>query len=783
MSDHWAHTRIDPATGSREAHDLVDHLRGVAARAAAAASGFGADWAELAGRWHDLGKFRPGFQAYIRQTPDAHIEGRLPAPARRETTHSAAGALHAVDRLAAVHGPAGERAARLLAYVIAGHHAGLADWVAGLDDRLFGARAGDSRHERDQAVAGCTMRAPDLLRLPEGFDLRTALAAIPGARSREPLAWSLWVRMLFSALVDADFLDTEAFMSAGRADRRDRFAPIAAYREALDAHLESMARRVAAAGRDADPVMQARAGVLRRCREAALRPPGVFSLEVPTGGGKTLSSLAFALTHAAAHGLRRVIYAIPYTSIVEQTGDVFASIFGHDAVVEHHSQADAPDDAGDTAASRLACENWDAPLIITTNVQLLESLFASRTSRCRKLHNLVGSVIVLDEAQLLPPEFLQPVLDTLRLLLDHYRVSIVLCTATQPVLTDHRRFDPRRNLRGLPAPQTIVGEHEALFDRLDRVHIEWPTDLVTPVPAAAVAAQMAESGCGLAIVNTRGDAAELLASLDAATGDRAIHLSAAMCGQHRADVIADIRRRLDARRRGEDVRALRVVSTQLVEAGVDIDFPLVWRALAGLDSIAQAAGRCNREGLLAERGRVFVFAREIPRALAALRAGVEATRSTLGDDRPGSLRPGHFEAYFRHYYAACDSLDRHGIVDLLRCDDRFAMSFRTAAERFRLIDDRDLASLIVPYRSPTPDARDIAPLLQSLRKGQTDRWLLRALQRHIVQVRRALIEAWQRRGDAEELQPGLFVLRDETRYDVRRGLIFDDDPHPPVLVA
>jgi CRISPR-associated endonuclease/helicase Cas3 len=745
------------------------------------------DWAWLAGLWHDLGKYRQGFQTYLRQTPDAHIEGKLSGPARRDKTHSAAGALHAMAVLGERDGPAGERAARLLAYVIAGHHAGLADWVAGLDDRLLGTRANDSQGEYKQALAACTGAAPQLLPLPAEFDLRRALAAVPGAKAREPLAWSLWVRMLFSALVDADFLDTEAFMNAGRADARDAFAPLAQYRERLDEHLTRMAQRVAADGRAADPVMHQRATVLRRCREQALQAPGVFSLEVPTGGGKTLSSLTFALAHAVQHSKRRVVYAIPYTSIIEQTADVFASIFGRDAVVEHHSQADASkggaDDAHDTAATRLACENWAAPLVVTTNVQLFESLFAARTSRCRKLHNLADSVIVLDEAQLLPPEFLQPILDTLRLLVDHYGVTLLLCTATQPVLTDAPRFDPRRSLRGLAAPQAIVEQRDALFDALDRVAIEWPADLQQPVELPALAERIAGDDCVLTIVNTRRDAAELLAALDAATGERALHLSAAMCGQHRGDTIAGIRARLTARRAGADARALRVVSTQLVEAGVDIDFPIVYRALAGLDSIAQAAGRCNREGLLAGKGRVEVFVRDIPKPLAALRTGVQATRSTLGQERPAALRPAHFEAYFRYYYDGFESRDARGIVDLLRCDDHFAMSFRSAADKFRLIDDKEQVSLIVPYQSTAPDARDVAPLIERLRTGQTDRWLLRALQRHVVQMRRRAITAWQQRGDADELQPGLFVLRDAGRYDPRRGLIGDDDPRQPVLVA
>ncbi len=688
----WAHS------GGARPHLLATHLREVGRRAAANASAFGHVWAQLAGQWHDLGKYRRGFQTYVRLTADAHIEGRLPK--RSDKSHSAAGALHAIDVLRQRFGTDGERAGRLLAYVIAGHHAGLADWTASLDRRLFGTGAADSEREFAEARLACEEGEPDLLGLPVTFSLRDSLLSIPGVRSNNPLAWSLWLRMLFSALVDADFIDTEAYFNEGKNRARDQFAPIATYRDQLTVALQRVSDHVRAAGRSDDAVMRARSAVLQNCREAAQRAQGVFSLEVPTGGGKTLSSLAFALDHAVAHEKRRVVYAIPYTSIIEQTADEFAKIFGPDAVVEHHSQMDTADDK-ETAATRLACENWDAPLIVTTNVQLFESLFAARTSRCRKLHNLANSVIVLDEAQLLPPEFLQPILDTLRLLVDHYGVTLLLCTATQPVLTSTQRFDPRAALRGLPAPAPIVVDRDALYAGLNRVDVEWPADLQSSVELNDVAAQMAHGHCALAVVNTRKDAAELTAALDAATGTRALHLSAAMCGQHRADVITEIRVRLDARRDAGSDEPLHVVSTQLVEAGVDVDFPVVYRALAGLDSIAQAAGRCNREGRLEGKGRVVVFARPLPKPLHALRNGVQSTIATLGDARPASLLPQHFERYFNLYYGEFASRDAKGVVDLLRNRGDFAMSFRSAAEAFRLIDDKEQVNLSSLTRART----------------------------------------------------------------------------------
>lgn len=745
-------------------HGLVDHLQAVAQLAAGFSGGDSADLAYLAGLWHDLGKYRPGFQRYIRQNADAHIEGRV---ADRDKTHSAAGALHAMCELDRRWPGVGGLAGRVLAYVIAGHHAGLADWIGGLDDRLFGQRQSDSQLEYEQARGACLQAGSGLLEPPVGFDPTRALRTAPGLHgSAHRLAGSIWVRMLFSALVDADFLDTENFMNAVRGRARHAFPPVSHYLRRLDARLDTMATRVRQAGRQDDAVMRARCSVLDQCRAKSALAPGVFTLTVPTGGGKTLSSLAFALQHAVRHGQRRVIYAIPYTSIIEQTAEVFADIFGAENLVEHHSQAEA-DDRRDTQASRLACENWDAPLVVTTNVQLFESLFASRTSRCRKLHNVANSVIVLDEAQLLPPDFLQPILDALNVLVAHHGVTLLLCTATQPALTTRSELDARRNLRGLPEPTPIIDDEASLFAALKRVSIRWPADLLAPTGWLPVIDELLGHGCVLVIVNTRKDAHELTRALPAGT----LHLSAAMCGAHRKAVIDEIRARLQARREG-DARPLRVVSTQLVEAGVDLDFPVVYRALAGLDSIAQAAGRCNREGRLAH-GEVVVFVREVPRTLAGLRAGVEATRSVLAQGLGDAPGPADFRRYFEDYYRS-QRLDRHDVVaDLDDHDRKLVFAFRTAAGKFKLVDDQDQATLLVPWHRYDDDPRhaSLAGQLQKLADGATDRWLLRAVQRYTVGARQKEIDTMQLLGDVKELVPGLYLLIDELRYDRRFGLL------------
>jgi len=753
-------------------HGLTAHLDKVAALAATHSSEWGDTiWAGLAGAWHDLGKARAGFQKHISLDPDAHIEGRVPGT---EKTHSAAGALHASTEFGRLlDARSADALARVLQYLIAGHHAGLANWQpkdghGGLAPRLANAAAQTEYQEalRGLAEAGETLRAA-----PDATTLAAAARALLG--QREPLARSLALRMLFSALVDADFLDTEAHFNADKAARRASFPPIARYAEQLQAHLADLAGRVQASGQTDTAVMRARAEVQQACIAQAAQPPGVFTLTVPTGGGKTLSSLAFALEHARQHGLRRVVYAIPYTSIIEQTASVFAGIFGAEQVIEHHSQADSAP-SSDTTASRLACENWDARLIVTTNVQLFESLFASSTSRCRKLHRLAGSVIVLDEAQMLPPEFLQPILDTLNVLLARYRISLVLCTATQPVLTSRSAFDPRQALRGLPDPRPIV-EPGPLFSTLRRTEIHWPPDLHTIADLPALAECLLQEPCALAILNTRADAMELAKLLPR---DSMRHLSAAMCGAHRAQVITEIRDLLKAG------VPLHVVSTQLIEAGVDVDFPVVWRALAGLDSIAQAAGRCNREGRRAQ-GDVHVIVRPIPKPLAQLRMAADTTISLHAEGLTDALAPVAFERYFRAFYAR-QNLDKHQIVDLLsERSGSMEFNFRSAADKFRLIDDEGQSSLLIPLHRLMDGHEQLAPLIAKLEAGEADRWLLRSVQRYVLNIRERQLNELLRHGTGsiKPLACGLYLLEDDTRYDHRFGLLPRDSPLDAVTMV
>jgi len=757
MSDALAHSG---------GHLLAEHLQSVAIMAADFSAAFEPStatrrWAYLAGLWHDLGKYRPGFQRYVAQSdnPDAHIEGKIGG---REKTHSAAGALWAVQQLGKAHGPGGALAARVLAYLIASHHAGLYDWNDGLNERL---QEDDSKTELQEALAS---HPPESI-LSHG-DFVPDLRSIPGGTA----GFALWVRLLFSCLVDADFLDTEAHFDAAKPARRKGFPTLSQMQAAFDVHMAVKTAEVAAASA-ASSVNSLRADVLLQCRDKAALPPGFFSLTVPTGGGKTLSSLAFALKHALTHGKSRVIYAIPYTSIIEQTADVFRDAFkalGTEVLIEHHSQADAAE-KDETARSRLACENWDAPLIVTTNVQLFESLFAAKTSRCRKLHNLVGSVIVLDEAQQLPPEFLQPILDALNLLVKHYGVTVVLCTATQPALSTTDYFDAGKNLRGLENVREIIDDPDALFTGLERVKVELPADWTTSTPWADTAAQLASEDCALAIVSTRKAARELQRLLPPGT----LHLSALMCGAHRKTVIEQIKARLKAKRDGLDSEPLRVISTQLVEAGVDIDFPVVYRALAGLDSLAQAAGRCNREGRLDGLGRVVVFVPPEPAPRGHLAKGVAACITTLHDQQAAPLARALFATYFRHFYASVE-LDGKGVCPLLKLErNTLGVQFRSAADAFRLIDDQDSATVVVRY---APHQDELDKLLGSLASKGPERWLMRKFQRYTVSIPKRVADKMLLQGSLTLPMPGLYVQHQvDGLYDALLGLQIEEIPYNP----
>lgn len=735
----YAHTL--PGKPPSEWEPLEKHLTDVAEVAAEFVTAFAPRaWGQTVGLWHDLGKYSKDFQEYIRLTRS--VDPRSES-VRGRVDHATAGAQHAAGRFPGTAG-------RLLAYCIAGHHGGLPD-----NEDLQGGTSG--------LTARLKKRVPDYSAAP--LELRNR--PVPPKpdhdldktnKSNAAFQLSVYCRMLFSCLVDADYLATEAFMRPGRVEERRQ--PLPTLRELkplLDTYLERFTAD--------SPVNRARAGVLAQCRANAELSPGFFSLTVPTGGGKTLSSLAFALSHAVRHGLHRVIYAIPFTSIIEQNAAVFAEALkdaGAHGVLEHHSNFDPPDDRGqdldleaETPWYRLAAENWDAPIVVTTNVQLFESLFASKPSRCRKLHRIARSVIVLDECQALPVTLLAPTLRMLEELVRNYGCTVVLCTATQPAVTERPGFHI-----GIKGVREIVDDPPRLFETLKRVDVE----RLGKLDDSALVQRLAGHEQALCVVNTRAHAAKLFSAVRDTPNarDGLFHLSASMCAAHRTDVLDEIRERLDP----NATRPCIVVSTQLIEAGVDIDCPVVYRAMTGLDSLAQAAGRCNREGRL-HRGRVFVFDTDVdPRGELRLRRQVGDEVAGLYDDLLGLDAIQHF--FRQHYWTRgeCDGKQILKLFSLSRDGPHF--QFRECADQYRLIDDVQ-HPIIVPYDD---HARALIDELRN-RHEPSSPGLSRRAQRYVVSVYDWQLAELVRNHAVTQYHERFWVLENESNYDQRVGLRLD----------
>jgi CRISPR-associated endonuclease/helicase Cas3 len=700
---------------------LDEHLKAVSDLAAGFAEELGCPgWARLAGLWHDMGKYSEEFQKYIRSS--SGLDGQV-VTSPGKVDHSTCGAVRAYEKF----GLPG----RMLAYVIAGHHAGLPDW--------------QTEHS---GMAGLAQRLAK--RIPRARPPEEILSVgLPAEKPRPGSDPSMWIRMLFSCVVDADCLDSEAFGEPEKARLRGEYPSLGELLPLFDDYMQKKQAGVAKSA-----VNEARAKILRQCILKAAEPSAIFTLSVPTGGGKTLSSMAFALNHALRHVRRRIIYVIPYTSIIEQTADQFREIFG-DAVIEHHSNIETPETEDETVVrSRLASENWDAPIVVTTTVQFFESLYAARPRRCRKLHNIANSVVILDEVQLLPPDLLNPILKALTELHKNYGVTLLLSTATQPALAPMKTVD--FSFEGLPNMVEIIENPKALHDKLKRVKVHVPADTNKQLPWSELAGELSGYPTVLCVVNRRDDCRKLHQLLP----DGAIHLSALMCGAHRSKVIAGIKERLKAK------VPTRVISTQLVEAGVDLDFPVVYRALAGLDSIAQAAGRCNREGLLTE-GNVVVFVPESKTPAGLLRQAAEIGRRLLTDRADDPLAPERFAEYFKElYWLHGDRLDEKGILKDLMPDQELRFSFRTAAGKFHIIDESLYAAVIVRYGEGSK-------LLGLLTKTGPERWLMRKLQRYVVNVPRYALGRLTTSGEVEEPFPGIYVQSTLGYYDDAVGLVCD----------
>ncbi len=702
---------------------LTEHLEEVAQLAKELSSPFGGgDLSYLAGLWHDVGKAHPRWQELL-------IDCEQGVRSRVGKDHKCAGALLAEK----FDGQGG-----IVGMLIHAHHGGLKSpetyrsWVAQM------------RRSPDPSEAVRIME-----QLMPGISEPCA-AVVPEFIKDDPVEAEMFLRLCYSALVDADSLDTEQH-HLGRAEV-DRGSCVglgelwARYQTFLDEQPVSggMVNRI-------------RREVYESCIQAAEFSPGLFRLTVPTGGGKTRSALAFALRHGIKHDMRRVIVAVPFLTIIEQTADVYRTILEnsqHDRVVlEHHSMADAfGEDEGfarDDVWRRLTADNWDAPVVITTTVQLFESLFSNKRSATRKLHNIANSVIVLDEAQALPYGLLDPVLSVLTQLINRYGVTVVLCTATQPA------FEAIAGFQWL-APTEIVQDHPRHFEALrDRVSYHWRLEERTSW--SEVARWMGSEPQALAIVNTKRHAMELLDQIE---DPAVLHLSTLMCAAHRKQTVETIRRRLLS---GDSCR---VVSTQVVEAGVDLDFPAVFRSEAPLDAIIQAAGRCNREGTQGMPGRVVVFAPPddaIPPGV--YRSGRDIARvvRSLGNLDPNELHT--VGAYFEMLFGLAVNSDEHNIQALRR-----NLDYPRVADRFRMIPD-DTYDVAVGY--PPGDTSFLDRALDDLRHGRgSPRRIRRLLQPYIVAVRSFEAQRLKRKGLIDEIIPGLG--RWDGQYDPVRGIVETD---------
>ncbi len=699
--NYYAHSKNE----SGSFHSLTSHLEAVAELAA----DFMVDpqlkqLAYVTGFWHDLGKIHPDFQRkLINQTHDY------------------------VDHKGLGFGLAKKYGLELLQYIIAGHHGGLSNpenidaWWKEILDR--------------GEISTIVRKALELLRR-----YNIANDSLENIEQSLQIRNDLVIRMMFSALVDADFLDTEYHFNPD--DSKIRIS------QKLDGKLwnqfQSSHRNITKGktGR----LNKIRQKIFLACLKGADNDPGFFRLTVPTGGGKTLSSLGFALKHALKHNKQRIIYAIPFTSIIEQTAGIFKKIFSDRAVLEHHTGIHTKE-SGEYKESelwnRLAAENWDAPIIITTTVQLFESLLANSTSKCRKLHSIQNSVIILDEVQTLPMELLPTIMDVLKTLVLNFHVTVVFCTATQPALDEFLKESEIIATELAPEPPK-------LFRYLERVryknysHEKWTWERVVE--------EMKSSKRTMAVVNTKKDARELWEVFE---DDSIYHLSSAMCGAHRKDILNEIRSKLN------DKKTCYLVSTQVIEAGVDVDFDRVLRAIGPLDRIVQAGGRCNREGRL-DYGEVIIFNPEkgsFPKGIyssALHKAGQLLNNPEVNLDLNN---PDTFPAYF--------SAVRQNITERVDIEKaRVGFKFKTVAEKFKLIDD-DTVPVIVSYKPGK-----VQSLLERLKFApENSRNIIRKLQPYIVNLYRW--EANRCGALMSEIIPGLFLW--EGQYHPRLGLIKEID--------
>jgi len=696
--------------GKRE-QSIKSHLEETALLAKGFAGEFGCgDWGYFCGMLHDVGKYSAKFQGRIRGSGEA-------------VDHATAGA-----QLCCKLGKENGGFYAVPAYCIAGHHAGLPDTGTSADTGERGTFAGRMKKKIEDYGAYQEEISIPMLRPP----------VIKTVGKKDPtFAMSFFIRMLYSCLVDADYLNTEDFMQDGETGRMGG--------ESIPLLLEKLNRCIAGwlVNEEQDTINGRRTEILKSCIENGKKEKGLFRLTVPTGGGKTVASLAFALNHAVEHGMKRIIYVIPYTSIIEQNAKVFSDILGEENVLEHHSGIDY-ESTDELRKKQLAAENWDLPVVVTTNVQFFESLFSNKSSKCRKLHNIANSVVIFDEAQMLPNDYLKPCIAAMEELVRNYGSSIVLCTATQPSLQPFFSED----MHGLELCPRLEEQFQffrrASFRNLGKITEE------------ALLERLAAEKQALCILNTKNNVQKLYEKIK---GEGVYHLSTFMYPQHRQRRLADIRERL---RTGKKCI---VIATSLVEAGVDLDFQNVYRELAGIDSMIQAAGRCNREGNRdAETSFAYYFQLEEVRRIPGQEQQIETAKQVIRGHEDISSLEAVQEYFARLYRFKGSALDKKNVLEEFQ-KGRFA--FATVAKEFKLIE-QNTRTILIPVEER---AKEIA---EELRLKGASRKLIREAGKYCVNVYDNLFQKMYSAGMiaevSEELRGEFFVLRDCSDYSDETGL-------------
>jgi len=694
---------------------LEEHLQKVAKIAAEFAHYFGAsEWGSILGGKHDLGKGSRAWQAYLRHAND--IIDEFQKFYEGHPVHAVVGA-----RLLFKHS---KEAGKLLAYCIAGHHGGLPNWNGDTTSAL------EAKLKQQYPKVEIPHSVPNFP------------ASLPFSPDSGRLGFQLqfFVRMLFSCLVDADFLDTEASLDKMKSGWRSNYPELDGLHGKFWINFKALRDKAD----QTTKVNQQREHVLEDCLQAAELEPGLFSLTVPTGGGKTLGSLAFALNHAKKQGKRRVIYVIPFTSIIEQNAKVFRDMLGEDAVLEHHCNF-LPDDSD--WKTRLASENWDAPVVVTTNVQFFNSFYSNKPSKCRKLHNVANSIIIFDEVQAIPVEKLQPCLEVIKELSLNYDVTSVLCTATQPAIEFSERFKS-----GLKDVREIIYDVPALFSDLKRTE----EFFVGKLNVQEAADRLLAHEQVLCIVNTRQQALDIFNALP--ESDSNIHLSALMHPVHRTEKLDKIRTKLSP----SNKMPCRVVSTQLIEAGVDVDFPCVFRAVTGIDNIAQAAGRCNRNGLIKIPCKVSVFEFPEESGCSFFRHAAQSAAKLFVPFAGRLTTPECVREYFEDFFWKNeDRMDEDGVIEnLCRPAQSGNIQFKDIAQ-FQMIKSPTIPIVIALEENAIK-------LIRALEYAEHKGGILRKLQQFSVQIypyQFEEIKDW-----LENPVPGIWVLGSEELYSKTTGL-------------